>query len=156
MTTPTPPRQIDSVVDLLQLVEMSEVRTYRLSGERVADSEDREPAQSLTMLVGGDAEHIECRVRMMLGTVAADLQADIGAVYTISEPVALTSEIVAEFTERVALMAVFPFLREAVFTTASRLGVPPPVLGLLRAGEARVEFDADVTWPPRGDSATAH
>jgi len=151
MTAQPEPREVESVVDLVQLVELSEFRTYRLVGQRAATTDERQPSQSLSVLAGGDSTHIECRVRMLLATEHADLEADIGAVYTIAEPVALTSAVVAEFIERVGVMAVFPFLREAVFTTASRLGVPAPVVGILRAGEARVEFDEDATWPPRSE-----
>lgn len=64
----------------------------------------------------------------------------------------MPAAVVAEFIERVGLMAVFPFLREAVFTTASRLGVPPPVVEILRAGEASVEFDESASWPPEQPS----
>lgn len=154
MSEPQTPRQVESVIDLVQLVELSEFRCYRLMGERVTASDDREETQSLSILAGGDETHVECRVRMELGTESANLEADIGAVYTLPEPVEMTAAVVAEFIERVGLMAVFPFLREAVFTTASRMGVPPPVVGILRAGDAKVEFDENTAWPPKqGQSA---
>lgn len=145
-------RRIETVVDLVQLVELTEFRSYRLLGERVPDAEGRTETQSLSVLAGGDSTHIECRVRMELQTEHANLEADIGAVYTTPEPVEMPAAVVAEFIERVGLMAVFPFLREAVFTTASRLGVPPPVVGILRAGEASVEFDESASWPPKQPS----
>jgi len=43
-------------------------------------------------------------------------------------------------------VAAFPFLRESIFTTATRLGATAPVLGLLRAGQFRVGPAPDLTW----------
>jgi hypothetical protein len=95
----------------------------------------------------GDLELIVPRITMTVHTPKARLAADIGVAYTFSEPLAVPQEIVAEFVEKVAVMAVFPFLRESVFTTATRLGVAPPVIGLLRAGDFHVEAPA-ATDPP--------
>lgn len=146
-------RTIGDIHELVEIVELSEFRTYRLFGQRVVGEETREPSQSLTVQAGGDTTHLECRVRMALVTEHAELEAEIGVVYVMPEPVEMAAAVVAEFIEKVGIMAVFPFLREAVFTTATRLGVPAPVVGILRLGDATVEFDENATWPPRGDSS---
>jgi len=60
-----------------------------------------------------------------------------------------------DFIERVAIMAAFPFLREAIARMASRLEVDVPLIGLLKTGQFQLhaEKPADtsatqVTAPP--------
>lgn len=48
-----------------------------------------------------------------------------------------------EFLERVAMMAVYPFQREALATYATRLRVPVPTLGLVRQGEIDLQINTD-------------
>ena len=138
-TTPTE-RPVTSVVDLLQAAELTGIRTYQVVGVRAAAEEERadDTKQDLQVMVKGDAGGLETRVLMTVNTPEADLRADVGALYTFRERLSVEKEIVAEFVEKVGVMAVFPFLRESILTTATRLGVAPPVLGLLRAGQFHV------------------
>ncbi|WP_024286605.1 hypothetical protein [Cellulomonas sp. KRMCY2] len=142
MTTGADVRQIKDVVELLQASELSEIRYYQIAGVRVErpDGEPvRETGQDLKVQVGGDANGLETRVLMTVSTEEANLAAEVGALYSFEEPLEIPQPVIAEFIEKVGVMAVFPFLRESVFTTATRLGVPAPVIGLLRAGELHVE-----------------
>ena len=151
MTTAPTERTVTSVVDLLHAAELTGIRTYKVLGVRVEDDEERpvEPQQDLQVMVRGDANGTETRVVMVLKTAQADLTAEVGALYRYDEPLAFTPEIMAEFIEKVSMMAVFPFLRESIFTTATRLGIDAPVIGLLRAG------DLQLSAPPTDDGAGA-
>ncbi|WP_429388892.1 hypothetical protein [Paenarthrobacter sp. TE4293] len=46
--------------------------------------------------------------------------------------------VVEDFIERVAIMSAFPYVREAVSTTAAKLELDVPILGILRQGEFRL------------------
>lgn len=58
---------------------------------------------------------------------------DLAAVYQKREPFEVDEATFEQFVQEVALMGVFPFLREAVHSQSVRLGAPL-TLGLLRAG----------------------
>ena len=138
MTQPSPERLVDSVVDLLRSSELVGVRTYRVAGSWAeAEATDRPEGteQELHVSVRGDATWFETRVAMVVRTPEADFAADVGVRYDYAEPLSVPQEIMSEFVERVGVMAVFPFLRESIFTTATRLGAGTPVIGLLRAGD---------------------
>jgi hypothetical protein len=72
---------------------------------------------------------------MVVRTPQADFAADVGIKYDYAEPLSVPQEIISEFVQRVDIMAVFSFLRELIFTTATRFGAGTPVIGLLRAGD---------------------
>ncbi len=87
----------------------------------------------------GDTGELETRVRIDITLADADISAEVAVLYRFAEELTVPEAVVTEFVERVSVMAAFPYVRESVSTTASRLGVAPPVLGMLRAGEFQVE-----------------
>lgn len=140
---PAERRRVASAVDLLPLAELTDIRVYEVLGRRAPetqDQEDRQIGHELTAHVRGDDTWLETRARMVLHTEEADLVADAASIFTFAEPLDVAPTAIRDFVEKVGVMAVFPFLREQVFTTATRLGVPAPVVGLLRAGEFHVEL----------------
>lgn len=126
----------ENAAGILPYVELTEVRTYALVGRRddAERSEDISPEVGLRLT----PDEIETRMRFAVNTGDAYLEADMSVVYQLQRPVNLWAHVVTEFIERVAVMAVYPFVREAVFTTAARLGVDTPVLGMIRSGELGV------------------
>lgn len=95
--------------------------------------------ETFSISVQGNEAWFETRAKMIVQTEDADLVAQAGAIFTFTEPLDVAEAVAAEFVEKVGVMAVFPFLREQIYTTASRLGVAPPVIGLLRAGSFRID-----------------
>lgn len=126
------PSRPANAAELLRYTELTEVRTYELRGRRVAAGEVSESTPDIAVKVGETT--LETRMRLEVTTESAVLFSDMAVVYSFSEPLELAKEVVREFVERVGIMAVYPFVREAVFATAARLAVTPPVLGLLHAG----------------------
>lgn len=130
-------RVVSSAAEMVPLAELTRIKVYEVAGRRVERAKDaaaREPSEVFSVVTQAGDTWFETRSKMVVKTVDADLVADAAAVFTYSEPLEVPQEVAGEFVEKVGLMAVYPFLREQVFTTASRLGVAPPVLGLLRAG----------------------
>ena len=133
------PRPVEDIGALVQLVELKAVVTFGLSAVR-EESEVTAPEQELAYMHRVSAEQLESRFQLAVRTPDAKLNADIAVRYDFDEPLAPTEGVLLEFAERVGVMAAFPFLREAIFTLAARLGVDAPVIGLLKAGE--VHFGA--------------
>lgn len=130
-------RGVADAAEMLPLAELTEIKVYEIGGRRLDDADnvpEREPAESMSVHARGTDTWLETRLRLDVHTAEADLLADAGAVFSFNEPLDVPEAVVGEFVEKVGVMAVYPFLREQIFTTASRLGVPAPVLGLLRAG----------------------
>lgn len=69
-----------------------------------------------------------------LNPATSDESACFMSVDKLSGPVTIPEAINVEFAERVAFMAIYPFIREHVFGIATRLKHPAPVLGLVRQG----------------------
>jgi hypothetical protein len=130
--------QAQDAADLLSISELTGIRVYEIRGKRHedADASPKEATPEIAIRTAGDA--LETRMRVSLSTNEADLFCDIGVQYTFRVPVEASKGVIGEFVERVAVMAVFPYVRESFFTTASRLGVGAPVLGLLRAGSFEI------------------
>lgn len=146
------PALIDSIEDLVQHSELTSIRVYEVAGRRVTHEEDA-VGQSLAVQARASESDIETRVKLEQRTPDALLLADIGATYTLDSEFEVAREVLREFTERVGVMSVFPFLRESILTTATRLGTEAPVLGLLRAGAFRIE-DTQAEAPDGPDAQT--
>ncbi|MGN6128739.1 MAG: hypothetical protein ACTHOK_00185 [Nocardioidaceae bacterium] len=143
------PRSIATLEEFVQLTELRNIMTLRVSGERkrrdVKGGQSAE--QEMKVFRRESAETIEVRCVMEVLTSKARLLADIAAIFRSSEPLAVDPGVLDDFTQNVAVMALFPYLRESVQNSAARLGVPPPVLGLLRRGAFDMAKELDGSGP---------
>lgn len=137
------PRKLETIHELVEVAELSGVRFEELSSRR--PEKDRERPEDTP--VGMEVRHhqgpesLVVRFRMTVTHPQADYVAEVGTYFTLSEPVEFSTDIVVEFIERVAVMAAYPFLREAIATMAARLEVDVPMLGLLKAGQFQLHPD---------------
>lgn len=142
MSSETPTASPTDVRALLGLIELKQVRTHELSGRRretpKAPGTETEPDDSLHVLVSAHGSSIEVRLRQTLPTPEAILVADISAIFESDHDLTVPDDVMTEFIEKVAAMAVIPYLREGISTTAARLGVPVPLMRLIRQGEFSV------------------
>ena len=132
MTTHAEPLVVDSAAHLLDFVELTDIVIYELHGVR---QEGQDEAQiEISVEERHDATSIEPRFRMVVTDSFATYTADVGTRYQANQPLELPKPVVKEFIERVAIMAAYPFIRESIATTAARMQLAVPVLGLLRSG----------------------
>jgi hypothetical protein len=124
---------------LLEVAELTNIHTFEIRGQRLEVTAD-DPEQGITPDVGIRVAptSLETRMRVAVRLDGAEVTADMAVEYTFARPCALSAEVAREFVERVAVMAIYPFVRESIFATASRLGVDAPVLGLIRSGSFQV------------------
>lgn len=138
-------RRYETARDLLPVLELNRVTPYEVAGRRVPSPETTEIKNSMESMIGGE-EGVDFvfRVRQRVKTYEAEIIADFEAEYRFSEPGGqISEEAQLEFAEKVAFMTLVPYLRESVHATAMRLGVRPPLLGMVRQGEFRLRADGD-------------
>lgn len=155
-------------IESIQVTEISELMNehlllvdvvqYAVGAERVAqdgvDSDGPapgEPKVSLDLSARGGLGWMETRFKMVVETELAVIHSDLAVIYKFFDGAELSAEVQRDFIQKVAVMTAYPYLRESVSTSASRLGVPVPPLGVLKQGEFQVGLLADETV----DSQTA-
>lgn len=143
---------LSDIHELVRIVEIVEVRTYVVSAVRnLSELADLPPevTTDLDFMERHSETSLECRFRMTVEVPEATYTADIGAIYSLDEPSRPTNELIAEFAERIGFLSVFPYIREAISGMATRLNLPAPVLGIVRAGDFRI------TAPPEEGESQA-
>jgi len=85
-----------------------------------------------------DGVRIEVRCTVAVNTSEASFVVDAASRFELSEDVEISAEATTDFVGKIGLMAVYPYLREAVYQAASKLRVAPPMLGLLTGSQANV------------------
>ncbi|MFJ8833253.1 hypothetical protein [Micromonospora aurantiaca] len=131
--------------ELIQSVELIDIRLVRLEGElhdfgadKVSDidpelqTQFRQTEKTIQCLWTLDTE-----VRDPDGDKIADLGVSVLQVFAFTDPPMnrdIPNELLIEFIEKTAVLSVIPFVREAVQTMSVRLGLSPITFGLVRAG----------------------
>lgn len=123
---------VQDATELLEFVDLRGIVIYEIHGVRVKGGD--ETAVKISVQERHDESFIEPRFRMVVTDSEAEYTADVGTHYQMSRPIDVSKAVLAEFIERVAIMAAFPFIRESIATTAARMELNVPRLGLLRAG----------------------
>ena len=135
----------DSARDLLPVLELTGVTAFEIAGRRLDSQESTETQSSMESMLGDDDGALAFRVRQHVKTGQAEILADYGVEYRITDPSASVSgKARVEFAEKVAFMTLVPYLRESVHTTAARLGVKVSMLGIVRQGDFTLSRKKDV------------
>ena len=152
---------IDAFLDLVSEVDLAKIVHYELRGRRRDGGfDDLDDNPELENEVDGDieskaivaeapgfvstepwqvdvltrqtADQLAVRVVSVTNSPQLEIVVDLAAIYRKRHPFIVSEGAFTEFVEKVALMGLFPFLREAVQTQSTRLGAQI-TLGLLRA-----------------------
>lgn len=134
-------RHVDDVVEFVELADLVDVSILRISGERREGEDDSRSRQSMRVLQRADEAHVEVRCVMEVVTPEGRFVADVATRYDYVEPLVVEESVLEEFTARVGVMAAYPFVREAIHQTATRMRLPAPLLGLLRPGQIELTPD---------------
>jgi hypothetical protein len=131
---------LDEIVDFVQLVDIGNVIIHEERGRRIEWNEDEKASRefpfsnnSLGLIVENRSFHY--RFRAISTDEYAEYVTDVEIVYVTERDVRATERLLTEFAERVAFMAVYPFIRASIYGSATRLGLPAPVLSIIRQGE---------------------
>ncbi|GJF08923.1 hypothetical protein NGTWS0302_33020 [Mycolicibacterium cyprinidarum] len=140
---------IESAAELIERAQLREVSILRVAADRRGSS-PAEPASLPEELqapdspddfaaiqLGTQLSDTELVVKLEVQTcnAYAGFQVDAEAIFVLPAPVALGKDaIVQEFTEKIGVTTVFPYLRAAVASLAAHVSVPASPLPLLPAG----------------------
>lgn len=153
-------RRIDVLEELVSVIDMVDVIVYEHSAKRVEDrvsdgpdeTERPEPEPQFQAMVRGFDGGLEARFRATYEHRDFVLLADLGVKYAETEPFQLAESLVPRFLSDIAIMGAFPYLRESLATSATRLGVAPPVLGLIGRGALTFSREPEGEGEPSADT----
>lgn len=132
-------RVVESAAELLEFLTLDEVNFNELRAKR-RDVVEGEEIEDPTIRVYVRDTHPTLFVRCVVEAKSPDGEYCVDAIarFSIADEVEISEEVAHEFVERVGVMAVYPFVREAMSNLSTRLGGGHMLLGLFRPG--RVEM----------------
>ena len=135
------PRQIRDIQDLVDSVAMSDVQFYELTSTRNESGKDVDDAEihpSFVLQIGHPSDGIGVRLAIEITIGRGTIRADAGVIYHTTEKedlISVSEEIGLEFVNRVGVLALMPYLREAIANISLRVLGTPITLPMLRAGQ---------------------
>ena len=149
------PRTVSDLMEAVTLLEFVDITVYEVRGRRrdggfgdlPEDSTDDKGAGQLqvNLLMNDGPEILAIRAQCVTSSADVVVSYDAAALYRKAEPVKFDRAISAAFVENVAIMTLYPFLREGVHEVSSRLGFPIK-MGLIK----REEIGLHLTDVPSG------
>lgn len=135
------------VVELLDTTHLVDVEFLELSAARPENLNDAE-VDSLLSFTEGEIRHdfdmnfsqtkehdlLRVRIRLQTRSKWGHVTAEAAAVYGLTEPRKLDPSLAVEFVNRVAVMAVLPYLREAVHGISLKVLGEPHLMPIIPAG----------------------
>lgn len=132
-------REVQDVRELLDLAEIDNVVVHEERARRITWADDQLdqqfPLRNDSFGFFYEDQEMHFRFRSVFADRQAEYVADVEVVYRTEDMLVFDDTIHREFAERVAFMAVYPFIRASVFASAGRLNLPAPILGMVRQGE---------------------
>ena len=127
MSEPSPPRTITSAAELLEFgVELEGVQFFRLQAEIVEDvAPAAEPPEEIAPVYGLKIRHegteLGIRVSVTLDLATAKIVVDGAVNYTTALEVQMDEEAALDFANNVGVMAILPYLRQAIADLSQRV-----------------------------------
>lgn len=142
--------------DLLNFLDLVNVQFYELSAkldsgfpvdttaaisggdtdvnQEVVSQEDSTTEQGdpqfWTFFVHVDDTSVNLRARLTVNAPDARYAVDAAVFYVAKEEVTIDREALEEFLNRAAMIALYPFMREALHEAGRKIGASPPLLGI--------------------------
>lgn len=149
---PDSPKVYNDATELLQVAELEGVRFFEMHARTKMDPDGgvditSESAgsghddQQWTFFVQVNPEKINLRARLELDGPDAIYVVDAGVFFGIEKPGEVPKNVTFEFINRVAIMALYPFVREGLHELARKIDAKHPLLGLYHPGELTIDVD---------------
>lgn len=130
------------LIELIQFIELVDIivheeRARKIIHEATNQQLTTEPLIETRLGIRNEVQQFGVRFRLLFTGQNEEYVADFEAIYSIDEKVQseLSETLLLEFSEEVGYLAIYPYLRASIFGSASRLGMPRPVLGIARRGD---------------------
>jgi hypothetical protein len=133
--------EITSLEELIDNLELVDVKFYEINATRRdqgIDNLEDELTPVHALRIGFGDRGLEIRLRVEVPAKFGDIRADAATIYqTRSEDIHLVipPEVALDFANRVGIMAVLPFLREAVMSISQKVLDDAVLMPIIRAGE---------------------
>ncbi|MFI6024171.1 hypothetical protein [Amycolatopsis magusensis] len=142
----------------LENIQFYEVRArlYAGFGEAPSDSSlpsdaaasgggsDENSEQRWKFLVQLDIRNVNLRAQLEIRGPDARYNIDAAVFYSSSDDFQVARESLEEFLNRAAMLAIYPFIREALHESARKIGASPPLLGMFDAESIQIDLtDSD-------------
>lgn len=134
-------REIRDIKDLIDSVTMSDIQFYELTctrNDQENNQDDVEIHPTFTLQIGHPSNGIGVRLAIEIVFAGGSARADAGVLYLTqsSEDIApISEELGLEFVNRVGLLVLMPYLREAIANITLKVFGKPTTLPMLRAGQ---------------------
>lgn len=138
---------VETIESLVEALNLAGITYYSMNTElREGDAsefggEDDDVNAEFGFRTRHNLNEFGVRIRVDLETVRGRASVDVSVEYAADRPVRIPKEVAYEFINNVALMQVYPYLREAVMTNTSRVFGAPVLLPLFMRGQLRFEVD---------------
>lgn len=129
---------ISSIDDLIAVAKLTDVLPYEIHAERKIPPDPKprgkriNHSSEINAAVSRSDGKLLLRLKMPLETWDAKLAAGVSVTYEIPDGLHIPDEVLGDFIARLGVMTAYPFLREAIYSAATKIRVTPPVLGLIR------------------------
>ncbi|MFI7060257.1 hypothetical protein ACIBL3_04685 [Kribbella sp. NPDC050124] len=129
---------ISTVEDLIAVAELTDVLPFEIHAERKVPPDPKprgkrvHHSSEMNATASRRDGKLLLRLKMPVETWDAKLVAAVGVTYEVPEDLEIPDDVLGEFIARLGVMTAYPFLREAIYSAATKIRVTPPVLGLMR------------------------
>lgn len=138
----------EDIADVQAVIAASELRSveyYEMSGRRhdaVQSAEEAETGElRIVVQQRADADGFGVRLNATLTLSIGEAQVSVAGEYALTQELELTTRAVQLFANEVGVMAVYPYLREAVATITGRVFKQPLHLQMITRGDIVTEVE---------------
>lgn len=134
------PQVVDSAEHLLDLVELNDVVPLSLHADNTGDEDlaEDEYKQELAFQIRNDAENLDVLATVHITTRDAAYAVKLVARYLKSHDFDLSEETKTAFLEKIAIFALWPYIRERVQSLNASLQFKPLVLPMVKQGKFKL------------------
>lgn len=134
---------VSSIQDVISHSELRSIEYHELSARRYSAQPDAEVSDNGTLNIvvqqRSDAESFGVRLNATIVFPIGEATVSVAGEYGLLEGHEVTSRSLQLFANEVAVMTVFPYLREAVASITGRVFQQPLHLPMVKRGEIAVE-----------------
>jgi hypothetical protein len=156
MKSPDDEKVYESATELLQFVNIDGIRFFGLEAKMMSSlegndditelpgvddsTESQKGEQAWTFFLQVSREALNLRAQLNVEGPDATYLVDAAVFYTITQPGIVPKDVVSDFVNRVAILALYPFIREGLHELARKIDAKRPVLGLYHPGELSIDL----------------
>lgn len=138
------------VQSVVEIAELEHIAYLQVASTRIEPDEQSSPPDdtaedtfgfALKLAQSENLDQLIVRLKTSVESPTHDTTVEVGAIYSIDPPSEIAESVRLEFANLVGIMALLPFVREAVADVTRRTTGHPVTMPMIKAGELRFEND---------------